>query len=89
MSLWIDKHRPQELKQLDYHKDQAEHISKLVEGGDFPHLLVYGPSGAGKKVGVKVFDVIFGKITILFWYHIKRRMENQKFKWDWVYVQKI
>ena len=56
MSLWIDKHRPQELKQLDYHKDQAEHISKLVEGGDFPHLLVYGPSGAGKKVGVVFLD---------------------------------
>jgi len=52
MSLWIDKHRPTELKQLDYHKDQADHLSKLVDGGDFPHLLVYGPSGAGKKTRV-------------------------------------
>jgi len=24
----------------------------LVEGGDFPHLLVYGPSGAGKKTRI-------------------------------------
>jgi len=52
MSLWIDKHRPRELKELDFHKEQAEHLSKLVESGDFPHLLVYGPSGAGKKTRV-------------------------------------
>ena len=50
MSLWIDKHRPVELGKLDYHQDQAHHLSMLVEGGDFPHLLVYGPPGAGKKV---------------------------------------
>jgi hypothetical protein len=31
-------------------QEQAEHLIKLVEEGDFPHLLVYGPPGAGKKV---------------------------------------
>ena len=50
MSLWIDRHRPVELKGLDYHQEQASQMAKLVEGGDFPHLLVYGPPGAGKKV---------------------------------------
>lgn len=52
MSLWIDKHRPTEFSQLDYHKDQADQLRMLVEGGDFPHLLVYGPPGAGKKTRV-------------------------------------
>lgn len=52
MSLWVDKYRPKELDKLDYHKDQAAHLRKLVECGDFPHLLVYGPSGAGKKTRI-------------------------------------
>jgi len=52
MSLWVDKHRPKKLAKLDYHKQQAEHLELLVKGGDFPHLLVYGPPGAGKKTRV-------------------------------------
>jgi len=48
----VDKHRPNTLNKLDYHKEQAAHLKKLVEGGDFPHLLVYGPSGAGKKTRI-------------------------------------
>jgi len=52
MSLWVDKHRPKRLAKLDYHQEQAEHLGKLVKGGDFPHLLVYGPPGAGKKTRV-------------------------------------
>ncbi|ELU01384.1 hypothetical protein CAPTEDRAFT_181059 [Capitella teleta] len=52
MSLWVDKYRPTALGKLDYHKEQAGHLKKLVQCGDFPHLLVYGPSGAGKKTRI-------------------------------------
>ncbi|KAJ9592680.1 hypothetical protein L9F63_015652 [Diploptera punctata] len=45
MAMWVDKHRPSSLMKLDYHKSQ-------VQQGDFPHLLVYGPSGAGKKTRI-------------------------------------
>lgn len=52
MSLWVDKYRPNSLSKLDYHLTQAEHLKNLVQQGDFPHLLVYGPSGAGKKTRI-------------------------------------
>ncbi|KAB0802839.1 hypothetical protein PPYR_05025 [Photinus pyralis] len=52
MSLWVDKYRPKDLSKLDYHKEQAENLKKLTHKGDFPHLLIYGPSGAGKKTRI-------------------------------------
>jgi len=52
MSLWVDKYRPTSFGKLDYHKEQAEQLQSLVNSGDFPHLLVHGPSGAGKKTRV-------------------------------------
>ena len=30
MSLWVDKYRPTSLSKLDYHKDLATHLKKLV-----------------------------------------------------------
>ena len=30
MSLWVDKHRPNVLNKLDYHKEQATYLKKLV-----------------------------------------------------------
>uniref|UniRef100_A0AAR2LGM5 Replication factor C subunit 3 n=1 Tax=Pygocentrus nattereri TaxID=42514 RepID=A0AAR2LGM5_PYGNA len=52
MSLWVDKYRPTSLAKLDYHREQANQLRNLVQCGDFPHLLVYGPSGAGKKTRI-------------------------------------
>ncbi|XP_055383037.1 replication factor C subunit 3 [Condylostylus longicornis] len=52
MSLWVDKYRPKELMKLDYHKEQAEQLRNLCHQGDFPHLMFYGPSGAGKKTRI-------------------------------------
>jgi len=49
MSLWVDKHRPRSLDKLVVHSRQAKQLKKLVSAGDCPHLLFYGPSGAGKK----------------------------------------
>lgn len=30
MSLWVDKHRPTSLSKLDYHKEQAQWLKRLV-----------------------------------------------------------
>ena len=54
MSLWVDRYRPKSFKKLDFHKKQAQDLTKLVNAGDFPHLLVFGPSGAGKLFEVKL-----------------------------------
>lgn len=50
--LWVDQHRPGGLDELDYHPRLTELLSNLSERGDFPHLLFYGPSGAGKKTRI-------------------------------------
>jgi len=50
--LWVDKHRPLTLEKMDYLKDQATQLGRLASSGDLPHLLFYGPSGAGKKTRV-------------------------------------
>ncbi|KAJ3039923.1 Subunit of heteropentameric Replication factor C (RF-C) [Rhizophlyctis rosea] len=52
MSLWVDKYRPKGLDKLDYHKGLTTQLRRLASSGDFPHLLVYGPSGAGKKTRI-------------------------------------
>jgi replication factor C subunit 3/5 len=53
MSLWADKYRPKTLAKLTYHHDTTEQLTKLADAGaNFPHLLVYGPSGAGKKTRI-------------------------------------
>ena len=63
MSLFVDKYRPHSLNELDYHSDISNHLSQLVSftfsrnvefkaTTDFPHLLMYGPTGSGKKTRV-------------------------------------
>ena len=52
MALLVDKHRPHSLDQLTYHFALSTRLRSLAQSGDFPHLLVYGPSGAGKKTRI-------------------------------------
>ncbi|BDA48130.1 Replication factor C subunit 3 [Coccomyxa sp. Obi] len=47
--LWVDKYRPRKLDDLIIHQDLGDSLKKLVSTGDCPHLLFYGPPGAGKK----------------------------------------
>ncbi|KAK9463058.1 P-loop containing nucleoside triphosphate hydrolase protein [Lipomyces oligophaga] len=52
MSLWVDKYRPKSLDALSFHSELSDRLASLATSGDFPHLLVYGPSGAGKKTRI-------------------------------------
>ncbi|RLV93619.1 Replication factor C subunit 5 [Spathaspora sp. JA1] len=61
MSLWVDKYRPKTLAQLSYHDSITQSLQALSKSGDFPHLLIYGPSGAGKKTRIYcTLNEIFG-----------------------------
>ncbi|THV07238.1 P-loop containing nucleoside triphosphate hydrolase protein [Dendrothele bispora CBS 962.96] len=52
MSLWVDQYRPRLLDALHYHRDLSSRLKSLAACGDFPHMLFYGPSGAGKKTRI-------------------------------------
>ncbi|KAG7754510.1 hypothetical protein KL911_001949 [Ogataea haglerorum] len=52
MSLWADKYRPRTLSELSFHPRISKQLQVMASSGEFPHLLVYGPPGAGKKTRV-------------------------------------
>ena len=52
MSLWVDKSRPNTLNKLTLHPEITVRLHALAKSDELPHLLVYGPSGAGKKTRV-------------------------------------
>ncbi|CAG8506456.1 6779_t:CDS:10 [Ambispora gerdemannii] len=59
---WVDRHRPTSLNELSFHSDLSQRLGTLASDGDFPHLLVYGPSGSGKKTRINcVIKELFGE----------------------------
>ncbi|KAI8321322.1 P-loop containing nucleoside triphosphate hydrolase protein [Martensiomyces pterosporus] len=61
MALWVEKHRPLSLDRLSFHADLTDHLRQLANTGDLPHLLVYGPTGAGKRTRISaVLREIYG-----------------------------
>lgn len=62
MPLWVDKHRPKDFSQLTHHPDTTARLKSLSEDPEsLPHLLFYGPSGAGKKTRIAcLLKEIFG-----------------------------
>lgn len=54
-SLWLDKYRPNTLNKLTLHHDISAKLEALAQSEELPHLLFYGPPGAGKKTRVLAF----------------------------------
>lgn len=54
-TLWVESYRPKSVKELSYHSNISNILAKLAENADFPHLLFYGPNGAGKKTRIMAF----------------------------------
>lgn len=73
--LWVDKHRPATFNELTYHERLSERLRHLSSGADMPHLLFYGPSGAGKRTRVGcVLRNLFGAVVD------KKRVVHRVFK---------
>lgn len=45
---WVEKYRPNALKELISHEDIIRTIRKFISQDKLPHLLFYGPPGTGK-----------------------------------------
>ncbi|KAI9509833.1 P-loop containing nucleoside triphosphate hydrolase protein [Russula earlei] len=59
--LWVDDYRPKSLGDLHYHVRLSQRLKSLAASGDFPHMLFYGPSGAGKKTRISAtLNELFG-----------------------------
>jgi len=59
--LWVDKYRPKSLDELTYHGGLSSMLKKIVKGGDFPHMLFYGPPGAGKHTRIlALLEEVYG-----------------------------
>lgn len=50
--LWTEKYKPKSFDDLDFHTDTNERLFNLASNGNTPHLIIYGPDGAGKKTRV-------------------------------------
>lgn len=61
MVLWVDQYRPSGLSQNDLHVDVNNRLLAMIAAGDFPHILLWGRSGAGKKTRVNgILRALYG-----------------------------
>lgn len=45
---WVDKYRPKKIKNIIHQTEVVKMLNKVLETGELPHLLFYGPPGSGK-----------------------------------------
>jgi replication factor C subunit 3/5 len=58
----IDKYRPNTKENSEFHKDVLDMLEIMSKDNAIPHLILYGPEGAGKKTIINIFlEMLFGK----------------------------
>ncbi len=63
--LWTEKYRPENFESLDYHEEISSQFQNLIQQGDMPHLILYGPDGAGKRTRVNcLLSKLYGKSVL-------------------------
>lgn len=51
----IDKYRPSIKKESSFHKDELNMLENMASDNSIPHLIFYGPEGAGKRTIIQIF----------------------------------
>lgn len=75
--LWVDKHRPSTFSDLTHHPDLTERLRHLCTKQDVPHMLLYGPSGGGKRTRAQcILRALFGPTVE------KTRIQHRVFRTD-------
>ena len=45
---WVEKYRPKKFENIISHQIILNSIKSMIDNGNMPHLLFYGPAGTGK-----------------------------------------
>ncbi len=60
--IWIEKYRPDCIDDIVGQDKNISIISKMIDGGSFPHLLLHGKSGTGKTSTImSIANKLYGK----------------------------
>ena len=74
-SLWSEKYRPKDFDSLSYNLEVIPLVQRLCATDDIPHLLFYGPNGAGKRTMIRcTLNQLFGEGAL------KMKSEIQEFE---------
>ena len=52
---FINKYAPKNTSEIIFHKDEVKLLKKMSDDNSIPHIIFYGPEGAGKKTLIKAF----------------------------------
>jgi replication factor C small subunit len=59
-TLWVEKHRPKEMKDLVLPDEYRKEFDKYIERKDIPGLLLAGPPGSGKSTLARILSSKYG-----------------------------
>ena len=73
--IWTEKYRPTEFGEIANYGGNVKVVKRLINSDDFPHILLYGPPGAGKRTFTRcILNELFGPDSL------KLRSEIKEYK---------